>query len=167
LHDKWLAANAHFGQFFGWERPLYFGAKTAPTPTFARPDWFETVGKEVAHAHTGAAIFDQSTFGKIRVDGPDAEAFLERVCANTMSRAAGRATYTAMLNERGGFESDLTALRLSDQTYRLYVGTAAINRDLAWLQRHLENNDRVTLSDETEAYAVLGLMGPDAPRIAG
>jgi glycine cleavage system aminomethyltransferase T len=65
------------------------------------------------------------------------------------------------LNERGGIESDLTALRLKEDHYRLYVGTAAIRRDLAWLERHLEN-ENVSLEDTTLENAVVGVMGPKA-----
>lgn len=166
LHDRWQAEQAHFGQVYGWERPLYFGTAAEPRLTFGRPAWFDQAGREVAQAHQQAAVFDQSTFGKIRVTGPDAERFLNRVCANDMGRPPGRAIYTAMLNARGGFESDLTALRLADEDYRLYVGTAAVKRDLAWLKRHLEDGERVTLTDETERYAVLGVMGPAAARVA-
>ncbi len=166
LHQQWRKNNAHYGQFYGWERPLYFNSTEQPKLTFGKPAWFEQVGIEVMQAHQRAAIFDQSTFGKILIRGKDAEGFLNRVCANNMARAPGRAIYTAMLNERGGFESDLTALRLDDETYRLYVGTAAIKRDLAWLKRHLEPGEQVQIQDETEAYAVLGLMGPQAASIA-
>lgn len=162
---RWKDAKAQYGQVYEWERPLYFGSGGDPALTFGRPPWFDQVAREVAQAHDHAALFDQSTFGKIRVEGPDAERFLNRICANDMTRASGRAIYTAMLNERGGFESDLTALRLSQETYRLYVGTGAIKRDLAWLRRHLEAKERVTLSDETDDYAVLALMGPEASRI--
>lgn len=165
LHARWREAGAHFTQLFGWERPLYFSAEGEPRPTFGRPDWFEQVGAEVAQAHERAAIFDQSTFGKIEVEGPDAEHFLNRLCANQMARPAGRAIYTTMLNARGGIESDLTAVRLSDERYRLYVGTTAIRHDLAWLHRHIES-ERITLRDVTEELAVLGLMGPDAPALA-
>ncbi|NNF76415.1 MAG: FAD-dependent oxidoreductase, partial [Rhizobiales bacterium] len=94
LHDKWEAENAHFTQVYGWERPLYFGKTEEPVLTFARPHWFDHVGREVRQAHEAAAIFDQSTFGKIAVCGADAEAFLNRVCANNMARAPGRAIYT-------------------------------------------------------------------------
>ena len=166
LEAKWRAENAHFTQVYGWERPLYFGKTQEPNLTFGRPDWFEHVGREVRQAHEAAAIFDQSSFGKIDVEGPDAEAFLNRVCANTMSRAPGRAIYTGMLNERGGFESDLTALRLSDEHYRLYVGTTAIRRDMCWLERHRKEGERVQLGDQTEALAVIGLMGPQAAQVA-
>ena len=166
LHDRWLAADAHFGQVSDWERPLYFNKTTEPRLTFAKPDWFDNVAREVAQAHNHAAIFDQSTFGKIDVSGPDACEFLNRVCANQMDRRPGRAVYTAMLNEAGGIESDLTALRLGDEHYRLYVGTTSARRDLAWLRRHV-GQARVTLTETTRDFAVIGLMGPDAAGIAG
>ena len=164
LERRWRAEKAHFGQVFGFERPLYFAKTGEPELTFGKPAWFEQVGREVQQAHERAALFDQSTFGKIRVTGRGAEAFLDRVCANDMSRPAGSAVYTLMLSERGGIESDLVALRLGAQDYRLYVGTAAIKRDLAWLRRHLTAADAVVLDDETEAYAVLALTGPESAR---
>jgi 4-methylaminobutanoate oxidase (formaldehyde-forming) len=166
LDARWRKAKARFGQFYAWERPLYFGSEGEPELTFGKPPWFDQVGREVARAHEGAAIFDLSTFGKIRVEGPDAETFLDRVCANDMARPPGRAIYTAMLNEAGGFESDLTALRLTDEGYRLFVGTGAIKRDLAWLRRHLGDGERATLTDETADTAVLALMGPLAAECA-
>ena len=166
LHEKWLAAKAYFGQFYGIERPLYFDKTHEPELTFGKPDWFDQVGREVAQANESVAIFDQSSFGKIRVQGAGAEAFLNRVCANNMSRPPGRAIYTAMLNPKGGFESDLTAIRLAEDDYRLYVGTTAIKKDLAWLKRLLEADEAVNLSDESEDYAVLGLMGPRSAELA-
>ncbi len=164
LHEEYQKAGACFGQFFGWERPLYFGASADPELKFGRPAWHDAVGREVAAAHERVAIFDASPFGKIEVTGPDAEAFLLKTCAGHMARAPGSVIYTAMLNARGTFESDLTAQRIAEDHYRLFVGTTAIKRDLAWLRRHAEGFD-VTLEDSTEAYAVLGLMGPEAARI--
>ncbi len=165
LHTRWQDARAHFGQVYGWERPLYFGKATEPTMTFGRPDWFDAVGQEVMAAHQGAALFDLSSFGKIEVEGRDAERFLERLCANRMARPPGRAIYTALLNSEGGMESDLTAVRLAADHYRLYIGTTAVRRDMAWLRHHLDG-EQVALRDSSEDYAVLGLMGPEAARIA-
>ncbi len=165
LHDEFCRENARFGQFFGWERPLYFGADAEPKQSFGKPDWFENVAREVRTAHERAAIFDQSTFGKIHVTGKDACRFLSRVCANQMNRPTGRVIYTLMLNECGGIESDLTAIRLADDFYRLYVGSASLRRDLAWLHRQLQDED-VRLTDVTEELSVLGLMGPNAGKIA-
>lgn len=166
LHAAWRDCNAHFGQLFGFERPLYFGETAEPQMTFGRPHWFEQVGREVMHAHRGAAVFDQSTLGKIEVEGPDAEAFLQRLCMSDMRKAPGRVIYTAMLNERGGLESDLTAQRIGEQHYRLFVASGAVIRDAAWLIRHRdETRFRVRLRDCTEHFAVIALMGPEARRI--
>ena len=160
LEAAWRAEGAHFGQVYGFERPLYFNKTAEPRLTFGRPDWFDQVGEEVARAHEGAAVFDQSSFGKIEVEGPDAEPFLQRLCANDLAKPPGRVIYTALLNERGGFESDLTVQRLAAEHYRLYVGTAAIKRDLAWLRRHA-GDFRVTLRGRDGG---LRRARPDGPR---
>jgi 4-methylaminobutanoate oxidase (formaldehyde-forming) len=165
LDAEYRSAKAHFGQVFGWERPLYFGKEQEPVLKFGRPDWFENVRSEVQAAHESAAIFDASPFGKIEVEGPDAEAFLLKTCAGYVARKPGSVIYTAVLNERGTFESDITVQRISETHYRLFVGTNAIKRDLTWFLRHSDGFD-VSLTDSTETYAVLGLMGPDSARIA-
>ena len=69
------------------------------------------MGKEVLQAHNQAALFDQSTLGKIRIEGKDCESFLQRVCTNRMNRSPGSVIYTPVLNETGTFETDLVALR--------------------------------------------------------
>ena len=166
LDNHWNDAGAHFGQFYAWERPLYFEKAEEPVLTFGKPDWHGAVEREVRAAHQGAAIFDQSTFGKIDVSGKDAATFLNRVCGNQMDRPVGHAIYTSMLNERGGFESDLTAIRIDEDHYRLYVGTTAIKRDMAWLKSHVSDAQDVTLADSTADYAVIGLMGPKSADIA-
>lgn len=166
LHEQWKNNNARFAQMYGWERPVYFNCLGEPKLTFDRPEWFEQVGREVEQAHKKAAIFDQSPFGKVDVQGPDAEAFLNRLCTNNMARPAGRAVYTAMLNERGTYESDLTVLRLADEHYRMLIGTNHIKQDLCWLERNQNENERVSFNNVSEDYAMLALMGPDTPRIA-
>lgn len=164
LDAEYRTAGAHMGQVYGWERPLYFGKTHEPKMTFERPAWFENVREEVHAAHQSAAIFDASPFGKIEVEGPDACAFLQQVCLRNMDRPEGTAIYTGVLNTRGTYESDITAHRIATDHFRLFVGTNAIKRDLAWLKRHQGDFD-ATLTDSTEDYAVLGLMGPEAARI--
>ena len=166
LERCWEEERAQFGQFFAWERPLYFGKAEEPVLSFSRPHWHEAVKREVLTAHERAAVFDQSTFGKIDVRGADACRFLDRVCTNRMDRPAGRAIFTLMLNERGGIESDLVAIRIREDHYRLYVGTNSIRRDMAWLKRNLGEAETVTITDTTGLYAVIGLMGPGAAAIA-
>lgn len=165
LDAQHRANNAIMGQYYGFERPLYYGATQAPKMTFSRPDWHDNVGVEVMAAHQSAAVFDASSFGKIEIKGPDAEAFLQWVCAGNMAKPAGSVVYTAILNARGTYESDITGQRIADDHYRLFVGTNAIKRDLAWFKSHADGYD-VTIIDSTDLYAVIGLMGPDTARIA-
>ena len=165
LDAEYRKAGAHMGQVYGWERPLYFGKTSEPELKFTRPDWFENVAAEVKAAHEDAAIFDASPFGKIDVIGPDAEAFMLKTCAGYMGRAPGTVIYSAVLNHRGTFESDITVQRIADDHYRLFVGTNAIKRDLTWFTRASDGFD-VNVKDVTEEWAVLGLMGPKAAYIA-
>jgi 4-methylaminobutanoate oxidase (formaldehyde-forming) len=165
LHDHHVSDGAQFGQRFGWERPLVFSTDVDMTPTFGRSGWHDTVAKEVQAAHMRAALFDQSTLGKIRVAGQDAESFLQHVCANDMSRGPGRVMYTAMLDERGCFQSDLTAHRTGENEYVLYVNTNSVLRDVAWLLSHRHGDGRVEIQDVTEAFAVIGLVGPSAVNV--
>lgn len=162
LHDAWVAAGAQFGQVFGFERPLYFDTPAAPPHTFDRPGWHDQVGEEVRRAHESVAVFDQSSFGKIDVSGPDATTFLERLCTARISRPVGALAFTLMLNERGGIESDFTVIRLAEDRYRLMVGTGMLKRDLTHLRRNLHGGERVDIADVTEEYAILALMGPEA-----
>ena len=164
LHSKHRKHNAHMGQFFGWERPLYFGKRTEPVLSFSKPDWFDNVGSEVLAAHRHAAVFDNSSFGKIDIEGPDAENFMLQTCAGFVGRAPGAVIYTAILNDRGTFESDVTVQRLATSYYRVFTATQAIKRDLAWFTRAAEQYD-ISIRDTTEQYAVLALMGPEASAI--
>ena len=165
LHRAWVKEKAHFGQVFGFERPLYFQKQAEPKLRFGQPDWFDQVGREVDCATNEVAIFDQSSFGKISVKGRDAEALLNRVCSNNMCRPAGRATYTTMLNDKGGIESDLTAIRFDEESYRLYVGSSAIKRDMAWLCEHIGTDEQIVIEDQSEQFATIAVMGPKAGAI--
>jgi len=170
LHEEFKKDRAYTGQFYGWERPLYFNANTPPKLTFGKPDWFDNVQSEVMAAHEQAAVFDLSSFGKIDVIGTDAEAFLMQTCAGYVNRKPGSVIYSAVLNKNGTFESDITIQRLADNHYRLFVGTAAIKKDLAWFTRAAVSDQHhtqydISISDVTENYAALALMGPAATTI--
>ena len=69
-------------------------------------------------------MFDQTSFGKFVLKGKDALAVLQRLCANEIDVPLGRMVYTAMLNARGGFESDLTVLRLAQNEFFIVTGSA-------------------------------------------
>jgi 4-methylaminobutanoate oxidase (formaldehyde-forming) len=163
LHDRLAAKGAHFGTRMGWERPSFFvppGQTISSELTFGRPVWFDRVAAEHRAAREAVAIFDQSSFAKLLVQGRDAACLLQRLCANDLAVPAGRAVYTSMLNEQGGIESDLTVMRLADEAFLMVTGTAQPTRDADWIRRHMDEDERVVLSDVTSAAAVVGVMGP-------
>ncbi len=163
LHDRLRARGACFGAKMGWERANWFapaGVEPETVYSFGRQNWFPYSAAEHRAAREAVAVFDQTSFAKLRLEGADAEAVLQRLCANDVAVPPGRVIYTAMLNERGGFESDLTVTRLSADAFLIVTGSAQGPRDLDWIRRHLPAGARATVTEVTGAYAVLGLMGP-------
>ena len=163
LHERLRARRACFGAKMGWERANWFapeGVEPEAVYSFGRQNWFPYAAAEHRAAREAVAVFDQTSFAKLRLEGADAEAVLQRLCANDVAVPSGRVVYTAMLNERGAFESDLTVTRLAAEAYLIVTGSAQGTRDLDWIRRHLAAGARATVTDVTGASAVLGLMGP-------
>jgi len=164
LHGHLKDRGAVFGEVAGWERANWFarpGQEREYRYAWGPQNWFDNQKAEHMAVRQGVGLFDMSSFGKIRVEGRDACAFLQRVCGNNVDVEAGRLVYTQMLNGRGGIESDLTVTRLSETAYLLVVPAATIQRDLAWLRRHL-SEDFAVITDVTAGESVLCLMGPQA-----
>jgi 4-methylaminobutanoate oxidase (formaldehyde-forming) len=110
---------------------------------------------------TTAGLFDETSFAKIDVTGPDAAAFLERVCDNHVARGVGDVTYTQCLNPRGGIEMDVTVTRLAADRFRVVTGTAYGTHDLGWLRRQARLHDAdVRLADVSGAEVCFALWGP-------
>ncbi|HEX6018062.1 MAG TPA: FAD-dependent oxidoreductase, partial [Burkholderiaceae bacterium] len=164
LYDLLDAKGAQWGSKNGWERANYFKPAGAAPPahTLGTPGWLPWVQAEQRATREGVAIYDQTSFGKLLVQGRDALAVLQRLCANEVDVPVGRMVYTAMLNPRGGFESDLTVMRLADDRFQLVTGSAQPQRDLDWIERHLPSDGSATLTDVTGAWGVLMLAGPRA-----
>ncbi|RWN33897.1 MAG: FAD-dependent oxidoreductase [Mesorhizobium sp.] len=167
LHEHLKARGAVFGEVAGWERANWFareGQEREYRYSWKRQNWFDNQREEHLAVRNGVGLFDMTSFGKIRVEGRDACAFLQRLCANDMDVAPGKIVYTQMLNQRGGIESDLTVSRLSETAFFLVVPGATLQRDLAWLRKHVAD-EFVVITDVTAAESVLCLMGPDARKL--
>ena len=156
LYQRLKAKDAQFGSKFGWERPNYFGPKMEYT--LGRPNWLAAVSEEQLAIRNAVGILDQTSFGKLLVRGPDAAKLLDRVCANKI----GKLTYTAMLNRKGGFESDVTVQRWSDEEFLVVTGSAQPVRDRAWLLRNKKADEQVTVDDVSAEWSVLSVLGPRA-----
>lgn len=169
LHGHLAARGAVFGEVAGWERANWFAAPGQAAEYrhgWGRPNWWANQREEHLAVRNAVGLFDMTSFGKIRVEGREAAAFLNRLCAAQVDVAAGRIVYTQMLNDRGGIESDLTVTRLSETAFLLVVPGATLQRDLSWLRRHL-GDDAAVITDVTAGEAVLCLMGPKSREVLG
>ena len=168
LYERLKAARAVFGSKLGWERPNWFapaGMAAEDRYAMGRQNWFEAVGREHAQVREAVGIFDQSSFAKFEVFGPEALQALEYLCANRIGKPPGRLAYTQLLNRRGGIECDLTVSRLDEERFYLVTGTGFRTHDLGWIRDHLPAGLQVAVEDVTEAYGTLSLMGPQARHV--
>lgn len=165
LYERLKAHGAVFGSKLGWERPNWFapkGMEARDVYSMGRQNWFSTVGDEHRHVREAVGIFDQSSFAKYEMTGPDALKALDWICANDVGKPVGRLTYTQLLNTRGGIEADLTVARLAEEKFYIVTGTGFRTHDLGWITDHLPDGLDVTLRDVTEDFGTLSLMGPKA-----
>ena len=150
LYDRHVAAGARLVPFAGWEMPVQYEG--------IRPE------HQAVRQHAG--VFDVSHMGEIETSGPDAEAFLQRVLSNDVTKIAeDGAQYSVLCRDDGGVLDDLFSYRLGD---RFLTVTNASNheRDLAWFQKHSDGFD-VTLTDRLHDLAMLAVQGPEARGIVG
>jgi 4-methylaminobutanoate oxidase (formaldehyde-forming) len=168
LYNLLKEQGACFGEKLGWERPNWFaGAGETPEDrySFGRPGWFEAVAREHRAAREAAVLFDQSSFAKFVLKGPDAEAALSWICANDVAKPVGSITYTQMLNDHGGIECDLTVARTAEDEFYIVTGTGFATHDFDWIRRNIPAGMNAQLFDITSSNAVLSLMGPKAREI--
>ena len=168
LYDTLKAQGACFGEKLGWERPNWYADK-GQTPkdiySFERQNWFENVGREHKACREAAVLFDQTSFAKFSLKGPDALAALNWICANDVDKPVGTLTYTQMLNDKAGIECDLTVARLADDEFYIVTGTGFATHDFDWISRNIPEGLNCQLFDITSSNAVLSLMGPRAREI--
>jgi 4-methylaminobutanoate oxidase (formaldehyde-forming) len=163
LHEKLAAHNACFGEAAGWERPNWFapeGVEPKYEYSFGKQNWFEYNAAEHKAARENVVLFDQSSFSKYLVQGRDSCKVLQRISSANVDVEAGKMVYTHWLNERGGIEADLTVTRIREDQYWVVSGAAQTIKDINWLNRHIKQDEFCCVSDITNAWAVMGVMGP-------
>lgn len=166
LHDRLRAAGAFFAESHGWELPDWF----APTPQQAkiekfswfRQNWFDWHAEEHRAAREDVIVMDMSAMSKFSVEGRDACALLNRISCNDVDVAPGRVVYTAWVNERGGFEADLTVTRLARDRFLVVVGENSHGHTEMWMRRHKGEDEFVVITDVTPGVTQLNVHGPAA-----
>jgi 4-methylaminobutanoate oxidase (formaldehyde-forming) len=146
----------------GWERANVFapaGEQAVTGYSWDKPDWLEWSAAEQRAARSAVAVFDQTSFSKYLVTGPDALASLQWLCTADVDVPPGRTVYTGMLNARGTYEADITVTRVSAADFLIFSSAASTERDLDHVRRRLPAHG-ATITDVTSTYAVYGVMGP-------
>jgi glycine cleavage system T protein (aminomethyltransferase) len=146
LYDRHVAAGARLVPFAGWEMPVQYGG----------------IREEHLAVRAQAGIFDVSHMGEIETTGPDAEAFLQRILSNDVTKIAdGGAQYSVLCRDDGGVLDDLFTYKLGHDRFLTVTNASNHEKDLDWFQRHSEGFD-VTLHDRLHDYAMLAVQGPAA-----
>ncbi|MEP0943272.1 MAG: FAD-dependent oxidoreductase [Rhizobiaceae bacterium] len=167
FHEHLKANGAVFGEVAGWERANWFadeGQEKEYQYSWGRQNWFENSRREHEAVRNNVGMYDMSSFGKIRVEGPDAENFLNHVCGNDVSVPVGKIVYTQFLNSRGGIEADVTVTRLSETAYIVVTPAATVPRELSWMRKH-KGDFNAVIVDVTAGEGVLAIMGPNARKV--
>ena len=164
LHERLADLGACFGETAGWERPNWYapsGVKPKYEYSFHRQNWFEHSAQEHMQVREGVAFFDQTSFGKLLVQGNDALKLLDLVSCSRVDVKIGKVVYTQFLNESGGVESDLTIIRTSEKEFLIYTSAPSQQRDYNYLYNKINLwNLNATVSDVTSGFSVISLMGP-------
>ncbi|CAN5633923.1 FAD-dependent oxidoreductase [soil metagenome] len=163
VHHLLQEAGANFGSRMGWERANFFApAGEAPVIeyTWGKPNWLPWSAAEQTNTRSNVTVFDQTSFSKYLMVGPDAESALQWLCTADVGAEIGRAVYTGMLNAQGTYESDVTVTRTGAEEFLIVSSAATTERDKDHIRKNLPAGANATLVDVTSAYAVFGVMGP-------
>jgi glycine cleavage system aminomethyltransferase T/glycine/D-amino acid oxidase-like deaminating enzyme len=167
FHFQLLDHGAVMGELAGWERANWF-ANPGQTPAYEyswkRQNFFGNVAAELAAVRSNVGMYDMSSFGKIRVEGRDATAFMNHIGGGQYDVPVGKIVYTQFLNDQAGIEADVTVTRLSETAYLVVTPAATRLADQTWMRRH-QGNFNVVITDTTAGEAVLAVMGPNARKL--
>ena len=178
FYEREVALGGYFMEVAGWERAHGYAANEATLLAKYRDqvpvreaEWDNRHFWEVSNAEhlalsDGVGMINLSHFAIFDVSGPDAETLMEylsvaKVGGNT---AIGKGVYTHFLDHAGGIHSDLTIVRLAEDSYRVICGGDTGHRDYVWMQRIQDKLGLVGVEfvDQSEQLATLGLWGPQA-----
>ena len=173
MHASQVELGAEFFEAVGWERPHWYGSNEAllgeygdrVLPREHEWDarwWSPIINAEHLALRDRAGIVDLTAFAIFDVVGPRALDAVQRIVVSQADVAVGRVVYTPVLDERGGFRSDLTVMRLGHDHYRVVTGGAHGMVDRKWFADRMPADGGAVVVDQTSAFSTIGLWGPRA-----
>lgn len=170
LHDRHVAAGAHFGTSVGWEYPEWFaeaGERPRTVLDFVRQESHPLVAREHLTVRNAVGVLDMSLMAKLIVQGPHAGAVLNRLSANDVDRETGRIVYTQWLDMRGGIVADLTVSKLADERFLIICSDITHREIEPRIRRETRSGEVVVVTDVTSASTLLSVQGPSSRELLG
>ncbi len=160
-HDEMKKAGACFGVTGGYERPMWYatnGQKPEYEYSYNYQNWYPAAEYETKNTRENVGLFDLTAFSKYDLKGKNVHFELQKLCTANIKNEPGKTTYTQMLNENGGIETDLTVVCITKEHFRVITSAANRERDKFHILRHLSNE--IDFKDVTDEIACFGLFGP-------
>lgn len=159
MYDIFTDLGAVWGQQYGLEVPNYFAQGDEPdyeTPSFRRSDAFKATGREVRAVRTAVGINEVHNFGKYRITGPNARAWLDRIMAGRIPQP-GRLSLTPMLSPKGMLIGDFTVSCLDETEFRLTASYGAQAFHMRWFLQHRQDGVQIeNISDRLNGFQIAG-----------
>ena len=173
-YPRQVELGAVFYEAGGWERPQWYEVNAPLVEKYGVSGrehewdtrwWSPIINAEHLAMRENVGMVDLTAFAIFDVTGPGAVDYIQKMAVNQCNVAVGRAVYTPLLTDTGGFRADLTILRLGEEHYRVITGGGDGARDRYWFRKHLPHDGSVTFVDKTSAISTVGLWGPNARRL--
>ena len=160
-HNELKKEGACFGVSGEYERPMWYALNNEKAEykySFGYQNWYPSVEFETKNTILNVGLYELSPFSKYEIKGELAHSELQRICTANIKNKIGRSTYTQMLNEAGGIETDLTVICIDENHFRIISSAATRTHDKAHILRHLSPN--LEFKDITDDLVWLGVFGP-------
>ena len=137
---------------------IELGAKMVPFAGFNMPVQYEGVNIEHETVRNGVGVFDVSHMGEFLLKGKNAEALIQKITTNDISKIPnGKAQYTCMPNGKGGIIDDLIIYKINDEEFLIVVNASNIEKDWNWIKSsNTFDVEMINLSDEYSLFAIQG-----------
>jgi 4-methylaminobutanoate oxidase (formaldehyde-forming) len=160
-HEDLKKVGACFGQSGEYERPMWYALddnKAEYEYSFNYQNWYPSVEHECKNTIENVGLFELSPFSKYEIKGEKAYEELQRLCTANIKNEIGKCTYTHMLNEGAGIETDLTVVCLKKDYFRIISSAAVRTHDKAHILKYLSSD--IEFKDVTDELICLGIFGP-------
>ena len=148
-----------------YDRHVALGALISPFGGFDMPIQYTNIQEEHHAVRQHCGVFDVSHMGEVRISGPDAERYVNHIFTNDVTNAPiGKIYYGMMLYPNGGTVDDLLVYKMGEQDFFLVINAANIDKDVDWMQQHLEGFD-VQFEHQSDHYGQLAVQGPEAEQV--